>query len=128
MLKKILVGLVSIFLLVACFQVTPISISLGQDDKAMDGKKRLDLRPGECYLVYSDKPVTLPDGVRWMSAESMGAGFRHDGMHKNKPERCAGFIKMHLQDNGHIEYQCVLCEREWIRDAEGKLVKSCEEK
>ena len=106
----------------------PISISLGQNDKAMDKKNHLDLRPGEWYLVCSDKPMTLPDGVQRMSTEGMGARMRHDGMRKDKREHCGGFIKMDLQDNGYIKYQCVLCEKEWIRDAEGKLVKNSKEK
>jgi len=130
MQKKTLVGLVSIFLLVACFQIIPISISLGQNDKAMDGIKRLE--PGKCYLVYSDKPVTLtlPYGVSAERyGEAMNTTFSHEGNQKGKGKRCVGGpIKMQLQDNGHIKYQCVLCNREWIRDAEGKLVKSCEEK
>ena len=128
MQKKTLVGLVSIFLLVACFQIIPISISLGQNDKALDGKKHLVLRPGDWYLVYSDNPFTLPEGVEAWATEGMGTGFRHDGIRKDKQVHCGGFINMQLQDNGHIKYQCVVCKRVWIRDAEGKLVKSCEEK
>ena len=121
-LTKTLVGLTGLFLLLACFLVVPVSISLGQNGKPTDGTKCLTLQPGQHYMVYSDKPITLPEGVRFSSCLP-GTALRHDGTHKDKPVHCGGAIKMVLRDNGCIEYQCVVCKRKWIRDAEGKLVK-----
>lgn len=128
MLKRAIVVLASISLVVAFFQVTPISISLGQNDKVTDGKKSFDLRPGEWYLVYSDTPFTMPADAKAMSAEGIGGRLRHDGIDKDKRKHCAGFIDMVLMDNGYIKYKCNLCKREWIRDAEGKLVDNNDRK
>jgi len=128
MLKKALVGIVGITLLVACFQVTPISISLGQNDKATGEKKSLDLRPGEWYLVYSDAPFTLHGDAKVMSGEGIGGRLRHDGIGKDKRKSCWGFINMVLMDNGYIKYKCNLCDKEWTRNAEGKLVDNSDRK
>ena len=122
MLKTTLVGLASIFLLVTCFQIMPISISLGQNDKKMNEKKRLDMQPGEWYMVYSDTPFTLYGDAKVMSGGGIGGRLKHDGINKDTQKPCAGFISMVLQDNGWIRYRCNLCEREWTRNAEGKLV------
>jgi len=127
-LKTTLVGLASIFLFVACFQIMPISISLGQDDKKMNGKKTFDLQPGELYLVYSDTPFTLYGNAKVMSGEGIGGRLRHDGFGKDKDKKCWGIINMVVMDNGYIKYQCNLCDKKWIRNAEGKLVDSGDRK
>jgi hypothetical protein len=126
-LKTTLVGLASIFLFVACFQIMPISISLGQDDKKMNGKKTFDLQPGELYLVYSDTSFTLPEGV-YVGRYGLSASLHHDGMYKNKQEHCGGLIMMQLQDDGCITYECRACHQKWKRNAEGKIVESSEKK
>jgi hypothetical protein len=106
----------------------PISISLGQDDKKMNGKKTFDLQPGELYLVYSDTPFTLYGNAKVMSGEGIGGRLRHDGFGKDKDKKCWGIINMVVMDNGYIKYQCNLCDKKWIRNAEGKLVDSGDRK
>ena len=125
-LKKTLVGLAGIFLLVACFQVAPISISLAQNEKAVDRSERLDLQPGRLYVVCSDRRILLPDHVKVLRECAMGTSLRHDGMHKDEPRPCHGPIKMVLRDDGSIEYECVLCHRKWTRNADGKLISGQE--
>ena len=126
-LKKTLVSLAGIFLLVVCFQATPISISMGQTEKAMAGNKRLDLQPGQWYMVYSDKPITLPYGAKMYGACGFGTAFIHDDLLKDELKQCGGYVGSVIKNSGCIEYRCMECGRKWNRDAEGKLVK-CSDK
>lgn len=126
-LKTTLVVLASIFLFIACFQIMPISISLGQNDKKMNGEKTFDLQPGEWYLVYSDTPVALYGDAKVIPGGIAGR-LRHDGIGKDKGKPCGGLINMAIKDNGYIEYQCKSCERKWTRNAKGELVNSSDRK
>ena len=123
LLRAMLVGLGGCLLAVGLLQVAPISISLGQNDKASNQRKDTTLQPGRWYSVYCDAPTTMPSGMTVCSFSSFGTGFEHDGTRKDKDEPCHGPIKMVLRDDGCIEYRCLWCKRNWTRDVEGRLVK-----
>lgn len=127
LLRVTVVGLGACLLAVGLLQIAPISISLGQNNKAGNERKDVSLQPGCWYYVYCDAQTTMPSGVEICSLSSFGTGFEHDGMRKDKDEPCHGPIKMVLRDDGCIEYRCLRCKRNWTRDVNGRLNKESAE-
>lgn len=126
-LRRTLIGLAGFLLLVVCSRFIPISISLGCDEEGVKARESSSLRPGQWYIVYSDESIASPHGGAIRLSGVFGTALTHSGLRKDKGVPCEGAIKTVLRDDGCIEYECVVCKRKWIRDAEGKLVKACNE-
>ena len=122
-LKKTLLSVVGAIFLVTFLHVMPISISLGQDKKTKDRDVGFDLLPGQGYMVYSDRPINLPEGAWVGQSFGLGSGLSHDDFRKDKPKHCGGHIKMVMKNSGCVEYECVLCKQKWRRDKDGRITK-----
>ncbi len=121
-LRKSIAWLGGCLLLAMCLQVARSRISVGQDSKIHKESEGVYLQPGKLYVVHTAEAVKMPEGTWAECYATFGTGFHHGGKHKNKDKPCKGDIDMRLQDNGDIEYKCVVCGKAWIKHADAELI------
>lgn len=126
--------IIGLCLFTGLHQFAPISISFGKRNHSNSELRNIPLQPKRTYLIYVKKPMELPDDMEFVTGSwtepwtwpiecgtRRGAGFFHDGKHKdNDKKKCMGTITILLQDDGRIKYKCIHCGKV-ISDINSKI-------